>query len=129
MGYSPQQGYKCVYSSDAIVYHRGKVSGTTRTAAEDDTRALFMKKWAKNYLDDGYKVRIIISPPLPFFTNFFTYFFVLFRTFILRKTKRASCYAYSLCYFSCRTQLSSLASNLFSLQTYIFQHRPPSPCI
>lgn len=45
-----QQGYKCVYSSDAIVYHRGKVSGTTRTAAEDDTRALFMKKWAKNYL-------------------------------------------------------------------------------
>lgn len=51
-----QQGYKCVYSSDAIVYHRGKVSGTTRTAAEDDTRALFMKKWAKNYLDDGYKV-------------------------------------------------------------------------
>jgi len=48
-----RQSYKCVYCSDAIVYHRGKVSGITRTAAEDDTRALFMRKWAKNLLDDG----------------------------------------------------------------------------
>lgn len=46
-------GYKCVYCSDAIVYHRGKISGITRTTAEDDTRALFMRKWANNLLDDG----------------------------------------------------------------------------
>lgn len=48
-----RQGLKCVYCSDAIVYHRGKVSGTTRSAAEDDTRALFMRKWAADLLDDG----------------------------------------------------------------------------
>ena len=48
-----RQKFKCVYCSDAIVYHRGKVSGITRTAAEDDTRALFIRKWSKNPLDDG----------------------------------------------------------------------------
>lgn len=46
-------GLKCVYCSDAIVYHRGKVSGPIRTAAEDDTRALFVRKWTENFLDDG----------------------------------------------------------------------------
>ena len=48
-----RQGFKCIYCSDAIVYHRGKVSGTTRTAAEDDTRALFIRKWSADLLDDG----------------------------------------------------------------------------
>lgn len=48
-----RQGYKCIYCSDAIVYHRGKVSGITRTAAEDDTRALFIRKWKSDVLDDG----------------------------------------------------------------------------
>lgn len=48
-----KKGYKCLYCSDAIVYHRGKVSGTTRTAAEDDTRALFMLKWKRDLLDDA----------------------------------------------------------------------------
>lgn len=46
-------GFKCIYCSDAIVYHRGKVSGTTRLAAEDDTRALFVRKWAEELPDDG----------------------------------------------------------------------------
>lgn len=49
-------GYQCVYCSDAIVYHRGKISGTIRLAAEDDTRALFVRKWKDNLLDDGMKV-------------------------------------------------------------------------
>lgn len=48
-----KKGYKCLYCSDAIVYHRGKVSGTTRTASEDDTRALFMLKWKNELLDDA----------------------------------------------------------------------------
>ena len=48
-----RQGFKCVYCSDAIVYHRGKISGTIRTVAEDDTRALFIRKWATDLLDDG----------------------------------------------------------------------------
>lgn len=47
------QGFKCVYCSDAIVYHRGKISGSTRMAAEDDTRALFIRKWSDSPLDDG----------------------------------------------------------------------------
>lgn len=51
-----RQGYKCIYCSDAIVYHRGKISGTTRTAAEDDTRALFIQKWATDLLDDGLEL-------------------------------------------------------------------------
>ena len=48
-----RMGFKCIYCSDAIVYHRGKVSGTTRIAAEDDTRALFIRKWATDLPDDG----------------------------------------------------------------------------
>lgn len=50
--------YKCVYCSDAVVYHRGKVSGTTRLMSEDDTRALFIKKWKDDLPDDG---KIILS--------------------------------------------------------------------
>ena len=46
-----RNGYKCIYCSEAIVYHRGKVAGMTRLAAEDDTRALFIKKW-KNALPE-----------------------------------------------------------------------------
>lgn len=45
--------YKCVYCSDAIVYHRGKISGATRLISEDDTRALFIKKWKDDLLEDG----------------------------------------------------------------------------
>lgn len=48
--------YKCIYCSDAVVYHRGKISGTTRLAAEDDTRALFIKKWKDELLDDGLQI-------------------------------------------------------------------------
>lgn len=51
-----QNSYKCIYCSDAIVYHRGKISGTTRLAAEDDTRALFIKKWKNALLNDGMKI-------------------------------------------------------------------------
>lgn len=51
-------GYKCIYCSDAIVYHRGKVSGMTRLAAEDDTRALFMRKWAQELPDDGMELLV-----------------------------------------------------------------------
>lgn len=51
-----QNSYKCVYSSEAIVYHRGKISGTTRLAAEDDTRALFIKKWKNALPNDGMQI-------------------------------------------------------------------------
>lgn len=51
-----QTGYKCVVSSDAIVYHRGKVAGSTRLASEDDTRALFIKKWRENLLNDAMQI-------------------------------------------------------------------------
>lgn len=51
-----KKGYKCLYCSDAIVYHRGKVSGSARTAAEDDTRALFMLKWKNDLLDDAMEL-------------------------------------------------------------------------
>lgn len=51
-----QNSYKCVYCSDAIVYHRGKISGSTRLAAEDDTRALFIKKWKNNLPNDGMTI-------------------------------------------------------------------------
>ncbi len=51
-----QNSYKCMYCSDAIVYHRGKVSGNTRLAAEDDTRALFIKKWKDALPNDGMTI-------------------------------------------------------------------------
>ena len=51
-----QKSYKCIYCSEAIVYHRGKISGTTRLAAEDDTRALFIKKWKNSLPNDGLKI-------------------------------------------------------------------------
>lgn len=51
-----RQKYKCVYCSDAIVYHRGKVSGTTRLMSEDDTRALFIKKWKDDLPNDGESI-------------------------------------------------------------------------
>lgn len=51
-----RQKYKCVYCSDAIVYHRGKISGTIRLVSEDDTRALFLKKWKDDLLDDGENI-------------------------------------------------------------------------
>ncbi len=38
-------GYQCYADSEAVVYHRGKVAGQTRMAAEEDTRALFIMKW------------------------------------------------------------------------------------
>lgn len=64
-----QNSYKCVYCSEAIVYHRGKVSGTARLAAEDDTRALFIKKWKNALPNDGmqilphlYKANINFNP-------------------------------------------------------------------
>ena len=64
-----QNSYKCVYCSEAVVYHRGKVSGTTRLAAEDDTRALFIKKWKNALPNDGmqilphlYKANINFNP-------------------------------------------------------------------
>lgn len=73
-----RMGFKCVYCSDAVVFHRGKVSGTTRTAAEDDTRALFMRKWATDLPDDGLDLLkdlycMNISPDMPteyFIVNF-----------------------------------------------------------
>lgn len=73
-----RMGYKCVYCSDAVVYHRGKISGVTRTAAEDDTRALFMRKWAADLPDDGLNLLknlycTNISPNMPteyFMVNF-----------------------------------------------------------
>ena len=48
-----RMGFKCIYCSEAVVYHRGKISGITRTAAEDDTRSLFMRKWSADLPDDG----------------------------------------------------------------------------
>lgn len=51
-----RQNYKCVYCSDAIVYHRGKVSGATRLISEDDTRALFIKKWKDDLPNDGESI-------------------------------------------------------------------------
>ena len=51
-----RNSYKCMYCSDAIVYHRGKISGTTRLAAEDDTRALFIKKWKNSLPNDGMTI-------------------------------------------------------------------------
>lgn len=51
-----QNSYKCIYCSDAIVYHRGKVSGNTRLAAEDDTRALFIQKWKDALPNDGMTI-------------------------------------------------------------------------
>lgn len=51
-----QNSYKCIYCSESIVYHRGKVSGTTRIAAEDDTRALFIKKWKNALPNDGMQI-------------------------------------------------------------------------
>lgn len=66
--------YKCVYCSDAIVYHRGKVSGTTRLISEDDTRALFIKKWKDNLPEDGevilpylYRANINFEPSKEYF--------------------------------------------------------------
>lgn len=51
-----QSSYKCIYCSDSIVYHRGKISGSTRLAAEDDTRALFIKKWKDKLPNDGMTI-------------------------------------------------------------------------
>ena len=47
-------GYGCFACSDAIVYHRGKVSGYNRLYAEEDTRALFISKWKGTLPSDGY---------------------------------------------------------------------------
>lgn len=46
-------GYRCVASSEAVVYHRGKVAGQTRIASEEDTRALFVHRWGNRLPDDG----------------------------------------------------------------------------
>lgn len=69
-----QRNYKCVYCSDAIVYHRGKVSGTTRLMSEDDTRALFIKKWKDALPNDGatilpylYRANICFKPAKEYF--------------------------------------------------------------
>lgn len=48
--------YKCVYCSEALVYHRGKISGATRLISEDDTRALFLKKWKDDLPHDGESI-------------------------------------------------------------------------
>jgi GT2 family glycosyltransferase len=49
-------GYKCVTSSEAVVYHRGKVAGQTRIASEEDTRALFVYRWGEKLPDDGLQL-------------------------------------------------------------------------
>lgn len=48
-----QLGYRCVASSEALVYHRGKIAGQTRIASEEDARALFVHRWGKKLPDDG----------------------------------------------------------------------------
>lgn len=69
-----RKNYKCVYCSKAIVYHRGKISGTTRLISEDDTRALFINKWKDNLPDDGatilphlYRANINFNPEKEYF--------------------------------------------------------------
>lgn len=69
-----REKYRCVYCSDAVVYHRGKVSGTTRLISEDDTRALFIKKWKDDLPDDGeiilsrlYSANISFKPDKEYF--------------------------------------------------------------
>lgn len=48
-----QRGYKCVANSESIVYHRGKIAGQTRLAAEGDTKAFFVHRWGELLPDDG----------------------------------------------------------------------------
>ncbi len=69
-----RRNYKCVYCSDAIVYHRGKIAGKTRLMSEDDTRALFIKKWKDDLPDDGsiilpylYRANINFKPEKEYF--------------------------------------------------------------
>lgn len=64
-------GYGCFVCSDAIVYHRGKVSGYNRMYAEEDTRAFFVNKWKGELPCDGYtlltklyKNNIVFSPSM-----------------------------------------------------------------
>ena len=49
-------GYKCYVDSETIVYHRGKVAGQTRMAAEEDTRALFVMKWNNRLPNDSMRI-------------------------------------------------------------------------
>lgn len=45
-------GYQLITIYSAVVYHKGRVAGTMRNLAINDTKALFFKKWG-NSLPDG----------------------------------------------------------------------------
>lgn len=78
-----RNSYKCIYCSEAIVYHRGKVSGTTRLAAEDDTRALFIKKWKEQLPNDGMEILPYLYKASINFTSHTSYAFLNFSKSLL----------------------------------------------
>lgn len=44
---------RCLVNSESVVYHRGKVAGQARIAAEEDTRAMFIRKWGEMLPNDS----------------------------------------------------------------------------
>jgi len=49
-------GYRCVVSSEAIVYHRGTIAGQTRLAASVNTKAMFIYRWGNKLPDNGIEL-------------------------------------------------------------------------